>query len=70
MHASHTQELASNIWSFANPIRTDRAQLMITDENGQTLSPTKTKVTRDYISLAFATESCGRVWITDCMDEV
>lgn len=70
MHATHYQDWPNAVWSFSNPIRTDRARLMVTDEDGKTLSPTKTKITRYNISLTFAAEACGRVLVTDCMDEV
>ena len=69
MHATHYQDWPNTTWNFSNPTRTDRAYLMITDEDGNTLNPTKTKVTRHNISLTFATESCGQVLVTDCMDE-
>lgn len=69
MHASHTQEAPTNIWSFSNPIHTEHARLMITDFDGKTLVPHATSISRDYITLTFNHRAAGRVLVTDCMDE-
>ncbi len=69
MHAKHTQDTPSNIWSFNNPIRMDRARLVVTNEHGQTLRPCSSKITRHRIILTFTESAIGQVLITDCMDD-
>ena len=69
MHSKHFQDWPNNIWTFSNPLRTDRAKLMVVDSDGQSLHPTKTEISRHTIKLTFESEKTGSVLITDCMDD-
>lgn len=69
MHATHVQEYPSNIWGFTNPIRLDRAMLVVKNQHGDKLTPNASKITRDRITLTFLEAEMGHVLITDCMDD-
>ena len=69
MHSRHIQSEPTNIWSFNNPTKMDRAMLIVTDDNGDKLTPHATNITRHRITLTFLDRESGSAIITDCMDD-